>query len=178
MEAVTKITLDLLRPESAVVVYAKQNDSATRTIEATLLVGGVKYDIPEDCVATFSARKPNDKAIWNDAVIGESTLSYTLTQNDLKAAGLMIAEFVLYKSTVRIASFRFRVLVEESAVADQEIEDSDEFTALQQAIANLQAPFFAFDLEEDGDLFLYYTIPTNVPDFELDSNGDLYYNVQ
>lgn len=135
MEAITKITLDMLHPRNRVVVHAKQLDSQTRTIQATLLCDGLVYDIPSGAVATFSARKPSDTAVWEAATINGSTVSYTLTQNELAVAGYMMADFQLWQGNDRLSTFSFLIDVEADVVTDQEIEDNSDFTALQELIS-------------------------------------------
>ena len=64
----TSIVLNVARPNSNVVIYAKQFDKLTRTVDVSLLNGTSVWDPPQDCEVVVMCFKPDGtKAIYDVA---------------------------------------------------------------------------------------------------------------
>ena len=68
MQITKTITLDLLSDGAPVIVDAKQNDSGTRFIAASLFAGGVPFTVPQGAEIAFRYQKPDGTAGFYDAL--------------------------------------------------------------------------------------------------------------
>jgi hypothetical protein len=141
MRLTTEIKLDLARNGSPPTVWAKQNDSSTRYIRARLLESGADFVVETGVQARIRVLKPDNTAIYNIAEIDTPTAGGTyvdaeLTSQALAVPGVAIAEIGLYNGQQILTTFVFYLRVERSAVSDEQIESTDEFTVLEQAIQN------------------------------------------
>lgn len=144
MQLTTEIKLDLARNSSPPTVWAKQNDSGTRYIRAKLLENGADFDVETQVQARIRVLKPDNTAIYNHASIDRSVAGGTyvdaeLTSQALAVAGVAIAEIGLYYGEQILTTFVFYLRVERSAVSDEQIESTNEFTVLEQAIQDASA---------------------------------------
>lgn len=141
MRLTTEIKLDLARNGSPPTVWAKQNDSSTRYIRARLLESGADFAVETGVQARIRVLKPDNTAIYNIAEIdtpetGGTYVDAELTSQALAVPGVAIAEIGLYNGQQILTTFVFYLRVERSAVSDEQIESTDEFTVLEQAIQN------------------------------------------
>lgn len=141
MRLTTDIKLDLARNTSPPTVWAKQNDSSTRYIRARLLESGADLTVEAGVQARIRVLKPDNTAIYNNATIdrpsaGGTYVDAELTSQALAVPGVAIAEIGLYTGQQILTTFIFYLRVERSAVSDEQIESTDEFTVLEQAIQN------------------------------------------
>ena len=141
MRLTTDIKLDLARNGSPPTVWAKQNDSSTRYIRARLLESGADFAVETGVQARIRVLKPDNTAIYNIAEIDTPETSGTyvdaeLTSQALAVPGVAIAEIGLYSEQQILTTFVFYLRIERSAVSDEQIESTDEFTVLEQAIQN------------------------------------------
>ena len=141
MRLTTEIKLDLARNSSPPTVWAKQNDSNTRYIRAKLLENGADFPVETEVTARIRVLKPDNTAIYNYATIdrpasGGTYVDAELTSQVLAVAGVAIAEIGLYYGQQILTTFTFYLRVERSAVSDEQIESTNEFTVLEQAIQN------------------------------------------
>lgn len=134
MQTLTEIKLDVARNTSPPTVYAKQGDAATRYVKATLYDNGAAMTLESGITARIRVLKPDNTAIYNNATISGNTVTAELTSQALAAVGVAIAEIGLYKSNQTLTTFIFYVRIEKSAVADEQIESSDEFGVLEETI--------------------------------------------
>jgi len=127
------ITLDLNTNSCYSVVNAKQGDANSRIIRIFITENGNDYIIPANATAAFRLKKPDGKAILNEAIIDYNTnsISVTLTGQALSASGRGYADIILYGSSQEILSTVSFILIIMSApdVVD-EIVSSNEFTYL------------------------------------------------
>lgn len=95
----TKINIDLAKKTTAPVVYAMQNDSDSRVVEAHLFVNGLPFDIGEASLSVLF-QKPDGKGGWYDKLPDESNaieakdgnvVSAILAPQVLNVAGWVIA---------------------------------------------------------------------------------------
>lgn len=133
------ITLDLNTNSCYSVVNAKQGDANSRIIRIFITENGNDYIIPANATAAFRLKKPDGKAILNEAIIDYNTnsISVTLTGQALSASGRGYADIILYGSSQEILSTVSFILIIMSApdVVD-EIVSSNEFTYLQTIVDN------------------------------------------
>ena len=146
MNAITEIAVDLLRPGMPVIVHAKQNDSATRYIYATLTQNGAPYEIPAGTIGAMRVRKPDGTACFYDSTetaqavsISGNVVQCLLVDQALTAAGKAECEVNLYSSEgEKLTSFTFALFIQASVLDDAEIVSSSYYNILTQKIAEAQ----------------------------------------
>ena len=130
--SVYKISLDILESQSQYSLPMKKGDTS-REIHITLRVGGMPYEIGEDCFAVFSGKKPDGKPLENNCVIKDNTIIYAITEQTTSASGLVDCEIKLYGAgSGLICSPRFSIIVDERVIGDEKIESTSEFSALTE----------------------------------------------
>ena len=134
MQTTAQIKLDVASNMSPPTVYAKQLDKSTRYVKATILQNGVPYTIPEGATARIRILKPDGTAVYNTATVSNNEVTAELTSQTLAVGGIATAEMGLYKDDQILSTFVFYVRIERSAISDEAIESTDEFTVLEQAI--------------------------------------------
>ena len=127
---VQRIFLDMHTVSSQVSLRVKKGDT-NRKICATLREGSKPYQIADDCVAVFSARKTDGNYIYNDCSIESNTIAYTFTEQTVPVVGAMDCEITLYNAAGQvITSPRFTMIVEDRVYNDEEIVSSSEANQL------------------------------------------------
>lgn len=131
-----RISLDIHDTNSQAMLNVKKDDTA-RKFYFSLTDGGRPYQIAEEgCTAVFRAKKPDGTILYNDCTINDNVIEYTLTQQTSASVGIVDCEVTLYGSDSRqITSPRFVLVVEDNLYSDSEIESTDEFTALTEAVS-------------------------------------------
>mgnify|MGYP002521031345 CR=1 FL=1 len=133
--SVYRIFLDIYDAASQVSLCAKKGDS-NRRISAGFTENGKPYNISDDCTAIFRAKKPDGTVLYNTCLIDGNIISFDLTTQTTAEAGAVNCEITLYGQDKRqITSPRFDLIVDDTVYDDSEIESSDEFTALAEAMA-------------------------------------------
>lgn len=130
-----RLSLDIHETESGLSLRAKKGDTI-RKIYVTLMDGGVPYRITSDCTAAFTARKPDNTIIFNDALIENNAIVYELTPQTTSAAGQVRCEVRLYGGDGRlITSPRFFLDVDDTVFTEgDQVVSEDEYTILEDAI--------------------------------------------
>jgi hypothetical protein len=146
MKVTSQITVDLLRPNVATLVYAKQADQQSRFISATLLEGSQPWTPPAGALAAVRYRKPDGTIGWYDTTENKAkavTMSGNVAAIQLAAQALAVSgdvyiELEFYtQSAEKLSSFAWKLAVEASAVSDGEIESSDYFNVLAETLAEI-----------------------------------------
>lgn len=134
-----RLSLDIHETESGLSLRAKKGDTI-RKIYVTLMDGGAPYRITEDCTAAFTARKPDDTILFNQAAIENNAIVYTLTPQTTAAAGQVRCEVRLYGGDGRlITSPRFFLDVDDTVFTEgDEVVSEDEYTILEDAIKQVE----------------------------------------
>lgn len=146
MKVTSQITVDLLHPNVATLVYAKQTDQQSRFISATLLEGSQPWTPPTGVLAAVRYRKPDGTIGWYDTTENKAaavTMSGNVATIQLAAQALTVSgdvyiELEFYtQSAEKLSSFAWVLAVEASAVSDGEIESSDYFNVLADTLAEI-----------------------------------------
>lgn len=134
--ATYSFSLDVHKRGSQLMLEAKKNDTG-RKLLVTLMENGKPYNITSDCYAVFRARKTDGTVLYNDCFIEDNEISYTITQQTLAVPGILDCEITLYGSDGKqITSPNFGIIVDETVQSDNEIESTNEFTALTKAMSD------------------------------------------
>lgn len=146
MKVTSQITVDLLHPNVATLVYAKQTDQQSRFISATLLEGSQPWTPPTGVFTAVRYRKPDGTIGWYDTTENKAaavTMSGNVATIQLAAQALTVSgdvyiELEFYtQSAEKLSSFAWILAVEASAVSDGEIESSDYFNVLAETLAEI-----------------------------------------
>ena len=146
MKVTSQITVDLLHPNVATLVYAKQTDQQSRFISATLLEGSQPWTPPTGALTAVRYRKPDGTIGWYDTTENKAaavTMSGNVATIQLAAQALTVSgdvyiELEFYtQSAEKLSSFAWILAVEASAVSDGEIESSDYFNVLAETLAEI-----------------------------------------
>lgn len=139
MEIIHSIALDFAKDTEPITIFAKQGDANTRYVEITPLNDGKKYTLESGITARLHITKPDGKIVLNDASISGSVIKAELTKQSLAVFGMARAEIGLYKGTSLLSSQIFFIRIERKAYDDGAVESSDEYKALVDALANVDA---------------------------------------
>ena len=147
MQVTKSIKIDLVEKGVQPIVYAKQNDSQTRFIAASLFANGQPFSVPDGVVAMFRAGKPDGTACFYDSnetgtpaiTIEGNLVTVELAEQVLTAPGNVQAEINFYTAGgEKLTSFSFAIQVEKSVLTDQEIVSSDYYNVLTAQIKAAQ----------------------------------------
>ena len=147
MQVTKSIKIDLVEKGVQPIVYAKQNDSQTRFIAASLFANGQPFSVPDGVVAMFRAGKPDGTACFYDSnetgtpaiTIEGNLVTVELAEQVLTAPGNVQAEINLYTAGgEKLTSFSFAIQVEKSVLTDQEIVSSNYYNVLTEQVKAAQ----------------------------------------
>lgn len=147
MQVTKSIKIDLVEKGVQPIVYAKQNDSQTRFIAASLFAAGNPFAVPDGVVAMFRASKPDGTACFYDSnetgtpaiTIEGNLVTVELAEQVLTAPGNVQAEINFYTAGgEKLTSFSFAIQVEKSVLTDQEIVSRDYYNVLTAQIKAAQ----------------------------------------
>lgn len=132
-----EITLDLNANSAPPIVYAKQSDTESRQILVHFTQDDAEYLVNKNNSVALRVRKPDGKQIMDYAAINnDGTVTVTLTQQCLAAAGRAYADLAEFNSQGQILSTAPFVLnvVASPDVMGSEAISSDEFGYLASFI--------------------------------------------
>lgn len=138
-DSIKRISLDIHKPSSNETVNAKRGDTA-RKLYISLVEGGIPYIISEECYAVFTAKKPDGNVVYNNCSIENNTIIYEVTEQTVAVEGRVNCEIKLYGADNKvITSSKFTILVYGTVYNEgDEVESSDEFSALTQMVVEAQ----------------------------------------
>jgi len=145
MTEVTKnITVDLSRKGNTRIVFARQNDRGSRTLNITLTDGGAPYLVPTGTVATINILRPDEASASFAATVNESGgITYTLGLWALSVTGSVRCSVSLYGADeTKLTSSDFYLDVLDALYSDDDFSedvDSSAMTAIYSSIASLEA---------------------------------------
>ena len=132
-----QFTLDIKKDGIQKTLHMRQGDIKSQRIAIQLFSGAFPYGIEGITSATFRARKPDGSIIFNDCVVTEHGVEYQVTSQSIAAAGGVECMITLCgPSGETLGTPRFLIEVEEAICSDSEVESTNEFTALQIAMAD------------------------------------------
>ena len=133
-----RFLLDVHETNSQISLSFKQGDTG-RVLYITLTENGDIFNIPQDCVAVFTALKPDGTIIFNDCEINGNEIVYTNTAQTAAVTGKVDCELRLYGTgNTLITSPHFTVFVHPTVYFDQ-IESKDEVNTLTNLISEVGA---------------------------------------
>ena len=119
-----RISLDVHESGSQICLNAKRRDTRRR-IYAALTEGSKPYGISEDCMAVFTAKKPDGNIVFNDCRIENNVICYEITEQTVMVPGQLYCEFRLYGADGGlITSPAFSILVDDTVYDDDDVVES------------------------------------------------------
>jgi len=174
-----RLSLDIHETESGLSLRAKKGDTI-RKLYVTLMDGGAPYRITQDCTAAFTARKPDNTVIFNEAAIENNAIVYELTPQTTAAAGQVRCEVRLYGGDGRlITSPRFFLDVDDTVFTEgDEVVSDNEYTILEDAIKKVDEAIADFEAliasghftDQVSQSFLHKTGGTMSGDIQMAGN--------
>ena len=136
MARTLNITLDLYN-ENRTVYKAKQGDANSRFLLATITELGVPFTIPSNNMVFLKVRKPDETCTLTQGVISDGKALVELTNQTLAVAGIAYCEIrILQNDPIEdLKTIKFTMQFDSSVFLDEIVESTDEFTALQEALA-------------------------------------------
>ena len=129
-----RFLLDVHETNSQISLSFKQGDTG-RVLYITLTENGDIFNIPQNCVAVFTALKPDGTIIFNDCEINGNEIVYTHTAQTAAVTGKVDCELRLYGAgNTLITSPHFTIFVHPTVYFDQ-IESKDEVNTLTNLIS-------------------------------------------
>ncbi len=172
-----KISLDIKKNGIQTTVHAKKGDIQSRAIIITFRVDGNNYRVADGVTAVIRAKKPDGTVIYNSATVQDGKVYFLLTSQYCAVAGKYTGEVQLVKSGKVLYTPKFAINVEDNIYDDSEIESTNEYTQLTEAIEdaqdaletaqNLQLIKYVTDLDEPGDEKYLYVLEEKKPYFTM-----------
>ena len=136
MARTLNITLDLYN-ENRTVYKAKQGDANSRFLLATITELGVPFSIPANNTVYLKVRKPDETCTLTQGVISDGKALVELTSQTLAVSGIAYCEIrILQNDPIEdLKTIKFTMQFDSSVFLDEIAESTDEFTALEEALA-------------------------------------------
>lgn len=158
---VYKIDLDCRRSESQAKIEAKSGEASGRKIIFSLYEGRSPFVVPNGVIAVFRAKKPSGAVLFNNCTItDDGNIEYVITTQTVAEVGIMPCELQLIQGGKVIFSPCFTMVVVNNLAIDSEVESSDEFTELVEALEEVKTLGEAVHTvngktpDDDGDVTL------------------------
>lgn len=138
MARTLNITLDLYN-ENRIVYKAKQGDANSRFLLATITELGVPFSIPAGNTVYLKVRKPDETCTLTQGVISDGKALVELTNQTLAVAGIAYCEIrIIQNDPIEdLKTIKFTMQIDSSVFSDEIVESTDEFTALTEALADI-----------------------------------------
>ena len=135
MDALTlKVNLDCLRKDSQAIINAKVGEANGRKVVFTLYEGRTAFFVPAEATVIFRAQKPDGTILYNHCVVDDGKVEYTITSQTVAVAGVYACELQIVSDGRIIYSPYVTLNVMDNLYADTEVESSNEFTELENAL--------------------------------------------
>ncbi len=137
MNYILQTTLDLYKTNPT--YNAKQNDAGSRYILATIAANGVTQSVPETATVSLKVEKADGTRTLTAGTVSEGKILVELTNQTLAVAGTATCELQIIESepTSLLKTLRFFLNIETEVYSDTVAESTDEFTALTEALAEV-----------------------------------------
>ena len=130
-----KINLDCLRKDSQAIVNAKIGEASGRKIVFTLYEGRAPFFVPSDTTVIFRAKKPSGAVLYNNCVVDDGKIEYTITSQTVAEKGVFPCEIQIIGADNKVIYTPCITMnVAENLYSDTEVESSNEFTELENAL--------------------------------------------
>lgn len=125
------IVLDLDTKNPRAEVWAKQDDTGTRTVRATFQNGGASVSLASVDSAELRVLRPDGAMVTAEATISSNTVTAVLPENALSVGGRGYGDIRLLDSNMNcISAARFLLHIEPAAVSNEAVSQTSDFTAL------------------------------------------------
>lgn len=104
----------------------------------TLIFNIVDWTIPSGSTCQIFLKKPSGLIIYNAGTISENNLTFPTTTQMTAEVGTAVGQIRVINGDVVQHTFELKIRVGESIIDDDAIESTDEFTALEEALAEVQ----------------------------------------
>lgn len=134
-----RLRLDLLKGGSQGCIRVKRSENGARRLAISLYANSVPYTPnAEHTRVVFRAIKPDGTNIYNAASITDNTVTVNLTTQTVTVLGAVKCELSIYgNNNTLLYSPQFEIVVEDYLYSDDAVESTDEFTALTEAISDI-----------------------------------------
>lgn len=130
-----RIKLNLMKAGLQGQVIVKKADSDSRKINIYLSSAAGPFNMSDIASAILRAEKPDGKVMFNSCTVCEDRLEYIITTQTIAATGTVTCEITLTSNSGQIlVTPRFEIIVTDIIYSDSEIESTNEYTALEEAI--------------------------------------------
>lgn len=135
-----RIKLNLMKAGLQGQVIVKKADSDSRKINIYLSSAAGPFNMSDIASAILRAEKPDGKVMFNSCIVCKDRLEYIITTQTIAATGTVTCEITLTsKSGQVLVTPRFEIIVADIIYSDSEIESTNEYTALEEAIKKAAA---------------------------------------
>ena len=135
-----RIKLNLMKAGLQGQVIVKKADSDSRKINIYLSSAAGPFNMSDIASAILRAEKPDGKVMFNSCTVCEDRLEYIITTQTIAATGTVTCEITLTSNSGQIlVTPRFEIIVADIIYSDSEIESTNEYTALEEAIKKATA---------------------------------------
>lgn len=136
----SRVTIDINADDKFLApIFAKQND-AGRKIQITLTSNAEPLEENAATSAQFRATKPDKTTVISEATIEtDGTVTIEILPQTLALPGTVTAELALYNAESLITTAVFYIRVQASAIDDDAVVSTDEFSALTSATMDAAA---------------------------------------
>lgn len=174
---INKITLDLKKSGTQATINVKKGDIQSRAVLITLRCDGINYRVNDGVTAIFRAKKPDNTVIYNNATVQDGKVYFLLTSNYCAVKGKYTGEIQLLKEGRVLYAPKFTIIVEDNIYDDSEIESTNEYTQLTEAIEDAQEALetaqalqlikYVTNLDDPGDKKYLYVLENTKPYFTM-----------
>ena len=135
-----RIKLNLMKAGLQGQVIVKKADSDSQKINIYLSSAAGPFNVSDIASAILRAEKPDGKVMFNSCTVCEDRLEYIITTQTIAATGTVTCEITLTSDSGQIlVTPRFEIIVADVIYSDSEIESTNEYTALEEAIKKASA---------------------------------------
>lgn len=129
------ISLDFVNPQIPRRIRVTQYSKILPTIRASIFAGGQAYTIPDGATVNIRWKKPSGTVVYDPVTsFSGNAIQYQIDAQAMAAAGICNACFEIVSGEKAINTPTFSLEVAENPVQDGDIEDSDQFGALEEAL--------------------------------------------
>lgn len=131
-EVVDKIRLDLNKSRTRTSISICKGNTLSRSIYITLLNSGAVYEIPDNAIATLFATKPDGRVVYNDCVIQDNEICYSVKNQMIATVGDVVCQIkIISQDGAELFTPEFIIRVYEKTFDESILESTNDYSALQ-----------------------------------------------